>query len=142
MYNKPTKRFPKRLAKLLFPEIDQKNIVSAHLQIIGYLTIKLNDGSTKLKKLPSNLTPELMAKLERRIVVGNLILQGYSLKKLANGYKCITGTGEEYYMEEESCDCKDFSYGMNEREPCKHLLFKDGLAEIYEEIYSELNKSD
>lgn len=139
MYNKPTKRFPKRLANFLCPEIDFKNIVSANLEVIGYLTIKLNDGSTKTKKLPNNLTPELMAKLERRIIVGNLILQGYSLKKLNNGYKCITGTGEEYYMEEESCECKDFGYGMGEKEPCKHLLFKDGLTELCQEIYSELD---
>jgi len=132
MYNQPTKRFPKRLAEFLFPDLDPKQIKNAHLTVLGHLTIELVDGSKKVKKIPGNLSPTTLAQLERRLVFGKLILRGYTLKKVEGGYKCITGEGVEYYLQDETCECKDFSYNLGEREPCKHLLFKDAFIELLE----------
>jgi hypothetical protein len=81
MYNQPTKRFPKRLAEFLFPNIDPKQIKDAHLNISGYLTVEFVDGSKKVRKIPVNLSLDTLARLERRLVFGKLILQGYTLKR-------------------------------------------------------------
>jgi hypothetical protein len=132
MYNQPTKRFPKRLAEFLFPNVDPRQIKDAHLNISGYLTVEFVDGSKKVRKIPGNLSLDTLARLERRLVFGKLILQGYTLKKVEGGYKCITGEGVEYYMQDETCECKDFSYNLGEKEPCKHLLFKDAFLELLE----------
>jgi len=132
MYNQPTRRFPRRLAEFLFNHIDPKQIKDAYLDISGYLTVELADGTRKVKKIPGNLSLNTLAQLERRLVFGKLILEGYILKKIEGGYKCISGEGVEYCLQEETCECKDFSYNLGEKEPCKHLLFKDAFLELIE----------
>jgi len=132
MYNQPTKRFPKRLAEFLFPNVDLKKIKDAHLSGSGSLVVEFTDGSKRTGKISGDLDPATLARLERRLVFGKLILQGYTIKKVEGGYKCITGEGVEYYLQDETCECKDFSYNLGEREPCKHLLFKDAFIELLE----------
>jgi hypothetical protein len=132
MYNQPTKRFPKRLAEFLFPDVDPRKIRDAHLNTSGSLIVELNDGSKRVTKIPGKLDPATLARLERRLVFGKLILQGYTIKKVEGGYKCINGEGVEYHLQDETCECKDFTYNLGEREPCKHLLFKDAFLELLE----------
>lgn len=137
MFNKPTSKFAKRLAELMFTSLRRREIKAAIFDTSNDLIVQLDDGSVRDKKIGLSITD--LAYLERRITVGTLLIQGYSLKydNRNSVHVCTSGKGEQYILEKESCDCKDFSYRANLTEPCKHLLFRDGFLELCHQVNSD-----
>lgn len=125
----------KFLAKKQQNKIISSNIVTEEDTDKVYLLIEINTTSSKqLDKIKTKIYKQDITKyillhgsLEnfyKALVVSDMILSGYLLVPIEGGYIC-TGGEEIYSLLNNQCTCPAFLNNSNN--PCKHLLYRDGL---------------
>lgn len=100
-----------------------------------YFLIKVHTGKVlknnepKLKIYKNDITSYIQnhGSIElffQALVTSEMLLAGYLLVPIENGYLCIGGE-EIYSLNNNECTCPAFL--NNNKARCKHLLFKEGL---------------
>jgi hypothetical protein len=91
----------------------------------------LKDSEPKLKIYKNDITPYIKnhGSLEmffQALITSEMLLAGYLLIPIEGGYLC-TGGEEIYSLKDNECSCPAFL--SNNKEPCKHLMFRNGLLQ-------------
>lgn len=127
------------LASKFLATKQQKNIISTDFIIQNdpdkiYFLIKIQtdkldkDGINKTKLYKQDITKFVanhgsLEDLYKALVTSEMLLAGYLLIPIDGGFIC-TGGDEVYSINNSECTCPAH---LNNKKPCKHLLFKDGL---------------
>lgn len=99
--------------------------------IIAVATDKIDkEGNIKTKAYKQDITSyiQIHGSLEafyRALITSEMLLAGYLLIPIDGGFLC-TGGEEVYSINNSECTCPAY---LNTKEPCKHILFKEGLLE-------------
>jgi SWIM zinc finger len=120
----------------------QKNIISTEFiieestdKIYFLIEVKLDkkdeSGINKTKFYKQDITSYIknhgsLESFYKSLVVSEMLLAGYLIVPIEGGFLCVGGD-EIYSMNNTECTCPAFL--NNSKEPCKHLLFKNGLLE-------------
>lgn len=135
MYSLESLLAAKFLAKKQQSKIVSSSITTEEDTNKVYLIIEINNTSSKqLDKIKTKVYKQDITKyillhgsLEhfyKALVVSDMILSGYLLIPIEGGFVC-TGGDELYSLLNNQCTCPAFLNNSNN--PCKHLLYRDGL---------------
>jgi hypothetical protein len=132
----------KLLAVKLLAAKQIKNIVSTEFvveehtdKIYFLITVELDkknkDETFKTKVYKNDITVYIknhgsIESFFRALITSEMLLAGYLIVPVAGGFVCVGGE-EIYSLTNNECTCPAFL--NNSKEPCKHLLFKEGLLE-------------
>jgi hypothetical protein len=92
---------------------------------------KDKDGNQKTKLYKNDITQYIknhgsIESFFKALITSEMLLAGYLLVPIEGGFIC-TGGEEIYSLTNNQCTCP--AYLNNNKEPCKHLLFKEGILE-------------
>lgn len=130
------------LAAKFLASKQQKNIISTEFIIEEssnkvYFLMKIKtdkkdkNGEPKIRLYKQNITTYIknhgsLESFYKSLIVSEMLLAGYLIIPIEGGFLCVGGD-EIYSMKDTECTCPAFL--NNSKEPCKHLLFKNGLLE-------------
>jgi predicted nucleic acid-binding Zn finger protein len=110
-------------------KIKDTNIVFKEEAKTFYLVFKLEDSEGNDRLYKNNITELVknhgsLRNLFLALVASEMLLAGYNIIPIENGWLCIGGE-EIYSMKDNECSC--MAYIHNPSKPCKHLLYKEAL---------------
>jgi hypothetical protein len=135
------------LASKLLAKKQLKNVVNTDLvtdevtnKIYFLIEVKLStkdkEGNYKTKLYKNDITSYVsnhgtVEAFFKSLVVSEMMLSGYLLIPIENGYLCVGGD-EVYSMINNECTCPAFL--NNNKTPCKHMIYKEGMLNYRSQV--------